>query len=377
MREDTDEPIVEPLIVADRGDIETRRSAKRDLGKWPWALIGFLLGVALAALFLSGGAPVETGGSATTIAEGFNAGIGEQILGFPDTVNAVIAPGNGRAYELVTWPNRGDVIRRSIPISDFTSGGRIEFDASGQFLAGFVSSDEGQILLSGRPNTVAVIDSDVTGFAWHDTSSADLAWSTDDGGEFQLWVSEDAGRPSLVTRGIGIEGFVSAYGDWGFAITAVPEDDPTAVTTRILDHTGVFVRTIDGFVLDSFHDGRFLVQDMTGSLKLVDNVGSLGLNTVGLTDEVVTAAAFSPQGDRIAMLGFFSLKVVDVLGDELALFESIRAGANQVVWSSDGEFLTVPGFTATQIINVESGEIHTIFEREAVRSFTTVSIPGS
>lgn len=341
-------------------------------GKAVWLVVGLGLGFALSLLF-SGSldrVPVASGDTTTTTAAPA-LGVEAAIPGFPDGLNVLVSPGEGRALEVLTWPLQGESFYRSVPLGDIDHHGTAHFDVSGQFLAAMTATPDGFTLRSGRPNTFGVVASGVTGFAWHDSDRADLAWSTFEDGEFQIWVSEDLGPGELAVTAVGIGDYLAAFGDWGFAVGDPEGDD------HVLDPNGELVGSIAGRIVASHESGLLLATDADGaSIVTTDDLETLSdLRSAGI-DSVAFGAEFSPDGDRVALTGVDGLSIAE-LGDvvEVETFP-IRAGSDSISWSSDGRFVLVNVFRGVAVLDTETGEISSILDLETARAVAAAPLGG-
>jgi hypothetical protein len=356
-------------------------------GRGVWLLVGVGLGFAFALLFSNAvpdAQPTSPGGvTATTLAPG--SGVGDVIPGYPDGMNILVAPGGGRALEVLTWPLQGEPIYRSVPLGDIDLAATAHFDASGQFLAAATSTPDGLILSSGRPNTYRVIASGITGFAWHDSAPADLAWSTVDDGELRIWISDDAGPGELAVSAVGFGTHLVAFGDWGYAVS-----DGGGVD-YVLDPSGELIGSITGRVVTSHGSGLLLVSDADGaSIVATDDLAILfevardvleslfDFEAAGLDPPAlpVIGAEFSPDGERVAMTGPAGLTVAEF--GEVLEAESfpIRGASDSLSWSSDGRFVLVSVFQGVAVLDTEIGEISSILENEITRSVAATPIGG-
>jgi WD40 repeat protein len=342
-------------------------------GRGVWLLVGIGLGFAFSFLFNTAIPEAEPdppgGATATTLTPA--SGVGAVIPEFPDGMNILVSPGEGRALEVLTWPLQGQPFYRSIPLGDIDLDGTAQFDASGQFLAATTATPDGLVLRGGRPNTFGVVASGVTGFAWHDSNPADLAWSTLADGELQIWVSEDAGLGEVVVSGVGLGDHVVAFGDWGFAVATPGGDD------LVLDPNGELIGFSAGRIVASHASGLLLVTDAEGaSVVAVTNIETLFNLRIVAVNSVVIGAEFSPDGDRVALTGPTGLTVAE-LGEEIdtELFE-IRAGSDSLSWSSDGRFVLASAFRGVAVLDTETGEISSILESETTRSVAATPISG-
>jgi hypothetical protein len=354
-------------------------------GKGVWLLVGVGLGFAFSLLFNNAVPEVgpATPGGATDTTVASVSGIGAVIPGYPDGMNILVSPGEGRALEVLTWPLQGEPFYRSIPLGDIDLDGTAQFDASGQFLAATTATPDGLVLRGGRPNTFGVVASGVTGFAWHDSNPADLAWSTFEDGELQIWVSEDAGLGEVVVSGVGLGDHVVAFGDWGFAVTEVSGtfDEAPTFRTRLFDASGETMATFDGQVMSS-HDSGLLVVEHRGETSVISVLSDhSGIEIVAditsaLSDPSVVGASFSPTGERIAVTGFSGVTVLTLndLGD--SEFFDIRAGSDAISWSSDGRFVLISLFRGVSVLDTELDEITSILENETTRSVAATPIGG-
>jgi len=356
-------------------------------GRGLWLLVGIGLGFALSLVFNNAVPEVEPntpgGATATTLAPA--SGVGAVIPEYPDGMNILVSPGEGRALEVLTWPLQGEPFYRSIPLGDIDLDGTAQFDASGQFLAATTATPDGLVLRGGRPNTFGVVTSGVNGFVWHDSNPADLAWSTLEDGELQIWVSEDAGLGEVVVSGVGLGDNVVAFGDWGFAVS-----DGEGVN-YVLDPSGELIGSIAGRIVTSHRSGLLLVTDTDGvsivaaeDLEILYEVTRDVLETLfdfegaGLAPPAlpIIGAEFSPDGEHVAMTGLAGLTIAQ-LGAEIETEAfPIRAGSDSLSWSSDGRFVLVVAFRGVAVLDTETGEISSILESETTRSVAATPIGG-
>ncbi|MEX1037717.1 MAG: hypothetical protein WDZ96_02540 [Acidimicrobiia bacterium] len=341
-------------------------------GKAPWLVVGLGLGLALSLLFSNstGDAPAA-GGDTTPTTTAPALGVGAAIPGFPDGLNVLVSPGEGRALEVLTWPLRGEPFYRSIPLEDMArSGTAAHFDTSGQFLAATTYTPEGLILRSGRPNTFGIVATGVTGFAWHDSDPADLAWSTFEDGELKIWVSDDAGAGELAVSAVGIGDYLVAFGDWGFAVGSPEAED------YVVDPSGEPVGSIAGRIVTSHRSGLLLVSDTDGASVVSTGDLETLFEVIDSPAFPVIGAKFSPDGQRVAMTGLVGLTIAE-LGDviETASFP-IRAGSSSISWSSDSRFVLVSTSRGVLVLDNETGETRRIFESDTTRAVAATPIGG-
>jgi hypothetical protein len=286
----------------------------------------------------------------------------------------------------LTWPHQGEQFYRSVPVGDIDLAATAHFDASGQFLAAATSTPDGLVLLSsGRPNSYRIVASGITDFAWHDSAPADLAWSTFEDGELQVWVSDDAGPGEPAVRAVGVGEYLVAFGDWGYAVS-----DGGRVN-YILAPSGELVGSVNGRIVTSHRSGLLLVTD-TDRVSIVtrddletlfevtrDDLETLfdfedsGIDPPALP---VIGAKFSPDGQRVAMTGFYGLTIIEPDGVvEIETFP-IRAGSDSLSWSSDGRFVLVSAFRGVAVLDTETGEISSILDLETTRSVAVTPLGG-
>lgn len=374
-------------IVVDGKSASTVPS--RSSSNWGFLAIGFALGLGLALLVSNsvGQTPEEpselgsaSDGTTTTIATPLSAGIAETIPGFPDGLNVLISPGQGRALEVLTWPRDGAAVYRSIALGDLDLAGTPSFDSSGQFLAAVTSSLDAVDLHAGRTNNFSVVAPSVTGFTWHDSMAGRLAWSVRDGESLQVWLSDAGSNPEPLLSGIVQGESVSALGDWGVAIGlggSTVED-----VTHLYSLSGDEIATIAGRVIASHPSGFLLVEEATGgaarvvrvdvSIGVVEDVGAL--DTSELRGGVPIGGSFSPDADMVAISGFAAVAVYQIGSDDPPQVYPIRAGSVAVRWSSDGAYLLVSGFRGVAVIEIATGEITSILELETTRTVSPTPI---
>lgn len=376
-------------IVTDGSEPDSSSSWPRLSGRrrvvvpWFWVLLG--LGVGLGLSSLGRGAPRTISPTtvdvvATTLITR-TLGLGEVILEFPDNLNVVVSRGGGRALEVVTWPIQGAPAFRSIALSDLNTVGTPRFDSSGQFLAASVQAGDRLLLESGRPTSFDIIANGISGFAWHDANAADLAWSTMDQGILQIWVSDDAGAAEGVFEVEGIQGDLVAFGDWGFAVAEVT--GLGIFRTHILTPAGQLLGTLDGLLMASHNNGQLILTDdgVYALIPSVDGVPDLGgihpIDTEegGLSVEGL-GSAFSPDGTRVALIGFEGVTVVDLTGTDEPVSYSIRARSGSIVWTSDGRFLVVSSFRGVAVIDTRSGEMTLLLDDQTTRAVGLAPIGG-
>ena len=215
--------------------------------------------------------------------------------------------------------------------------------------------------MRGIPQDAAIIATDVTGYAWHDTGPSQLAYTTFVDDELQLWaVHQGNGVPELVTRAVGIDGHVEAWGDWGFAV----QDDARDSIVLFTD-AGEIKDTKIGRILDSVGTG-WLAVDNQGVGLLSAGGGVRMLPAVTPSGDVL-AGRFSDDGQRLALLTAEGIHVMPVEGSGPSLQSDGRPGVPQLAWSSDGRFVAYPGSRGIWVVDTRNSETMEVL---ANRTFT-------
>jgi len=328
-----------------------------------WLVVGLILGAGLTVLLLRPGPPEDAVTSTTAPAAGVEqGGIANVIEGFPDGLVAATRS-DGQSLEMLVWPVRGEPIVRTIPVGVSRPPDPVEFDVSGRNIATLlpVPDQASGVLYAGVPQDAAIIAIDVTGYAWHDTDTSKLAYTTLVDDELQLWaVHQGNGEPELVTRVVGIDGHVEAWGDWGFAI-----QDDARDSIVLLTESGEIKDTNSGRILDADGTG-WLAIDNDGIGLLSSGGGVMGLDLGDLEGPVI-AGRFSDDGLRLALLTGEQLQVVSVEEDVRPVESDGRPGVPQLAWSSDGRCVAYPGSRGISVVDTFSGETEVLLVN---RTFT-------
>jgi hypothetical protein len=278
-------------------------------------------------------------------------GIGSVVEGFPNGIVAVGArPGDGSLSHL-TWPLDDPLV-----VGGITGGSDVRLDATGQFVALStpVPGVPGLVLSSGRPNSVHPVLVGVISYAWHDSRSGELAFTTGEDDGWQLFRASRTLRPQLIAEGQGDRGSIVGWGDWGFAVQTTKDQ------VALFNADGDFKDVERGTGLASHHSGWVLAVDE--DLKLVSSGG--GVRRLRPVDEVllpVAAASFSPDASRVALAGPFGIVVLDVTEGELTDL-SPAFPADWVSWSSDGRFVIAPAFHGAMIHDLSTGDSHNVLQ---------------
>jgi hypothetical protein len=347
----SDEP-PESMVVED-GTGDSRARPKPKSG-WILAAVGFGLGLALGTLIAAPrGTPIPVGTTEPTAAETTTSppadadGVSGAVPGFPD---ALVAVGStvGSGHDYLLWPVGGPLITRSM-----TGGRDVRLDVRGQFIAlsDVVPDQPGSLLSMGRYNSVRIISSGVTSYAWHDSSPGNLAYTTEVEGEWRLNRVRGGFDSSLVAAGSPGGGTVAAWGEWGFAVQ-LPDD-----RVQLLTSSGEPRDTVTGMVLASHESGWVLVED--GGLKLVSAGG--GVRRLDSSDlpQTILAASFSPDGSQVAVADRGGV-IVHNLSEETETTAAPRASGNWVAWSSDSRFVVSPAPRGLFIFDLANSENHQV-----------------
>ena len=326
-------------------------------------MVGLVLGAGLTVLVLRPGPSGESVTNTTAAGAGVEqGGIGDVIDGFPDGL-ITVTRSDGQSLELLVWPVRGEPIVRTIPVGVSRPPDPVEFDLSGRSIASLlpVPDQASGVLYAGIPQDAAIIATDVTGYAWHDTGPSQLAYTTFVDDELQIWaVHQGNGVPELVTRAVGIDGRVEAWGDWGFAV----QDDARA-SIVLFTAAGEIKDTKIGRILDSVGTGWLAVDNQ--GVGLLSAGGGVRMLPAATPSEDVLAGRFSDDGQRLALLTAEGIHVMPVEGSGPSLQSDGRPGVPQLAWSSDGRFVAYPGSRGIWVVDTRNSETMEVL---ANRTFT-------
>jgi hypothetical protein len=311
--------------------------------------------------------------------------LGDLVPGLEGTLVANVgepAPYQGLMMWSRGWssPRHGSIAAGG-PISPNASGGQI---ARLGRAAGDIGPDSALYLgsWSGSPLTPARLG--VRSFAWHDTDPSLIAWleAADEptGADLppgfeewekrfyeprELWVAAVAANTPFQLIGDPVATIpgaeLLAWGSWGYAV-AVPEVEVDPPNWRpwlvVLAPDGEERwRTLDWTVAVS-PTGLLLLQGSTptGELRIASAAENEEVGAVPMEHGVTFAAAFSPDGRRLAFLGRRS----EPDGWVVAVWDLDAAGWTRVAdlpgtgynaagpgglirWTPDGRFVLVPG----------------------------------
>jgi hypothetical protein len=195
--------------------------------------------------------------------------------------------------------------------------------------------------------------SGVTSFAWHDGVSGTLAYTTENGGQWMLWRMQ----PNLISTLVAADplpgGTIVTWGDWGYAIQT--EDQVVLLTSD-----GEFKSAQQGTGFTSTPEGWIIVANE--NLDLVSSGGGVvRLDVAADRVGTIRTAAFSPDGESVAMAGSTGLLVFPVReGGEIREF-GIR-DVSAITWSRDGRFLAIPAETGISVLDLDTVNRYSILE---------------
>jgi len=351
----------ESMVIED--GVDGSRSVSRPKSGWILAAVGFVFGLGVGVV-VTYPADVPTGVGVVTEPtidqevtppeDRSNVGISGAVSGFPDALVGV-GDGVGSGLDHLLWPLRGPLVVRSM-----TGGSNVRFDATGQFLAlsEQVPDLDGLLLSMGRFNGIRPVISGVTSFAWHDSDSAELSFTTETDGEWRLFrVSANLIPKPITTEAIN-GGSLAAWGDWGYAIQT---DNDVVV---LLTPDGRLKDNEPGVALGSHHTGWILVDD--DGLKLLSSGGGVrGLGSAAVSVGRVLTASFAPDGRSVALGGTAGVAVLDTTGGSEVSMASNHSSP-WVAWSSDSRFVIAPGLTGVVVHDLDSGETSRILTGHTV-----------
>ncbi len=319
---------------------------------WLVGVVGFALGLGLGVLVVLPGpeteletpvptTPAVAEAPSTTVLEQLpEPGVSAAIEGFPDAIVA-IARTPGSSLDHVLWPHKGEVRVRSM-----TGGDHVVLDASSNFIAfsDEVPGLEGSLLSMGRMNSIQPVDSEVVGYAWHDTEAAHLSYTQLAGEVTRLYTVKADLNPSLVGELNMSGGEVVGWGEWGWVIQRSSED------MVLLNPEGTFKDSEPGVAIASHGSGWVLATE-EGGIKLVSAGGGVRRVQTPLDVGGVRHAAFSPDGSRIAVVGSSGIVVLDVETQEVTRLSDFTSPS--VTWSSDSRFVVLAAPSGVAVVDLQ------------------------
>ena len=355
------------LRVVEDGVSQEQLTRRRS--PWVWIAVGVVIGVGFGVVFSTPTSPApepeaqpvdETAPAidpVAVLAEG--TGITEAIEGFGDAMVAITRTGSQNLEHLL-WPIESEPVTRPLAVGGVAEA---DFDVTGTWLAVSTSvpDSEGGLLSAGKPASLAPLASNVTSFIWHDGTTGILAYTQEADGVWTLSVSQGARPALIVASGPPGRGDIVAFGDWGFAI----EDDVGEIT--LLNANAEIKSTAFGQILHSSPDGWLVLLD--DELKLMSAGGGIrALGQPSASIGAVEAAALSPDGDRIAVLGTNGLKVSAIDGEMPTVEVPFTTPISKLTWTADSRFVVVPFLQGVIVVDTETGRTyedlvdHTVIE---------------
>lgn len=345
----------------------------------PWVVgaTGFVLGLGLGVLAVSPGTEALPEQSATTIAtleqtttastvEAAASGVSATVPGFPDAIVA-IARTTSTALDHLLWPYRGELRVRSL-----SGGDDVVLDAGSQFIAmsDRVPGLEGSVLSMGRFNSIRPVAFEVTSYAWHDTETAQLSFTQAAGENTRLLRVNADLAPMLVTDLPTPNAAVAGWGDWGWVI------QQTADRMALLTPNGEFKDSEAGIAVATHSSGWVFALEGDGA-KLVSAGGGVRRVPGQIAIGEVLAAAFSPDGSRVAMGARNGLAVLDIDTQEMVtVLEEFAVPS--VSWSSDSRFVLAPAPSGALVVAVsETMERYPILRDHSIIAIDVLPLSSS
>lgn len=316
------------------------------------------------------------------------------VPGFQGRVRGI---GNTEDGSFVGWSwSSGDSEPRLNPLPDEAIG---SWDGDGALIAAIGASSFGRSLYFGPPTNVREVFNDVESFAWHSTEPGALALVTapQSDGLRELWrsipdattTSNGTFNSSRVMR-FDFEGFLAAYGDWGFALDTLSPTGAPQLTT--LNADGDLVAQGPFVYVDDFGDGRLLVATLPGGDNPHLAIVGLDLEDAEPTgpDGVFGSAVLSPNKRWVASIaatpegmGLWLTRVDGSSAEEIVVF-GVYEAVHPVGWSSDGRWILLKASlgqaTGSRLIFFDVGSlaVHNVDTVDAVfgLSIRSTGVPG-
>lgn len=364
--------------VVDGDAPETRVSEPPRRG-WVLFLLGFLVGVGAAIVFVTPSVPA--GPSLTTIPEAIvtpsdpaveeaeTPGIGELVAGFPDGLVAVLEE-EGRGLTYLLWPLARAPVTRSLPGGSF---GVVRFDSSGRWIASTtdVPDREGTLLSMGITSSFRPLVSGVTSFAWHDADPGTLAFTQVAEGTTSVWATRPDRRPFPVIDGLPDLVTVQSWGEWGFAL-----QDPGSTQILLYNGSGEQRATLSGVAHGSHPSGWIAAFD--DDLMLVSAGGGVSRLQVDLAPPgAILNVELSPDRSKVAVRGEDGLLLADADTGQALEFHPLRGQNGDLAWSSDSRFVIMPDSRGSLVVDTETESMETILGNQTVSAVSVISLTGS
>ncbi|MGI9610788.1 MAG: hypothetical protein ACR2NL_10900 [Acidimicrobiia bacterium] len=363
--------MVNPMRV-EVDDGERQPSPRRQRPRLGWLAVG-VAGGFVASFLVFGAEPLQPAVSesaADAAVEEPSPGIGETIPGFKDGLVAVTRT-DSETLDLTIWPVAGPYYDRDVPLGTSMTRQDVRFDLSGRRIAAthFVPGEAFSGLVAGVPESVALVDIGVTGFAWSDSTPGSLAYTTIEDEIMNLWVLDiGSAEPEHVAVLTGIGGGLVAWGEWGYAI-----EDVAAEQVMLLTTAGEPKRAITGRFLGSHGNGSLVVFD--GEVTVHGSV--LGIRDFGGRYEVVGVpftAEISPDARKLAVLGSEGLLVLPLEGDSAVVQADPRNGIPQIAWTTDNRFILLPGVRGLTIVDTRGSRLDYVLGDRSVHGVAVLPV---
>lgn len=357
--------------VTERPQADRPRSSKIVAG------VSFVLGVGVGVLVATSGAGTEPStvseeDSGTVLAvpdpveeaSVYDDGITGVVTDFPDALVAV-ARTSGSTVDYVLWPIAGD-----LSIRPMSGGGEVAIDATSQFFAFASDLPDGDtsLLSTGRHNSIRPVATGVTSYAFHDTSTGLLAYTTEENGVTHLATIKSDFDPREALTIPETDVTVVGWGDWGWALQRSSDE------IVLLTADGQVKDTEPGVALAT-HPSAWLIARSGDQLKLVSAGG--GVRTLGVEVSLGTpqSASFAPDGSMVAIDGERGLGVLDIGTGELTRITEFSTGPTG--WSSDSRFVLASTTSGVLIYDLETHELTPVLREYAVLAVGSLPLTTS
>lgn len=329
----------------------------RSRPRWLPIAISFVAGLGLGVITLAPDQQATIGDAPSSGSELESApsliGTAGAVPGFPDSVIAIAATENS-ALDRIYWPTRGEPVVRAM-----ADGNNVVLSPNAEFVAfsSQVPGLEGSILSIGRFNLIRAISPGVTSYAWHDGENDLLSYTIENAGQTRLLTVNSTGLKDEIPWEGPPGATIASWGSWGWAIQSTPDQ------ITLLAPDGNFKDTEPGRALASHSTGWILAMEGTEP-KLVSAGGGVKRFATGSDFGIVAAAAFSPDGAKIAIFGSRGIAILARTSEE-ALFIS-DSSTSWASWSSDSRFLISSAATGFVSHDIEKGSSRTVLGNFAI-----------